>query len=219
MDPWRDTILRLERWHSAQDRPALDLAAHFLAQEMPGLLSPRLARTLGDATVRDLVQQFVLDLCKRPLPSTPEHPRTYLGRALQNRALSHLRRKQAEPMAIVPEPPPEHLAPAAERRAEARQALRVIQTLSMEDRVALKLSDAPEALDLDELDWLAARAGVPHDEVRALAFRAETAGDRVRLFDPGSSADDFDAGRAVDRFHQRVSRVRKRLRALWEGAR
>lgn len=220
MDPWRDAIAQLERWHARADRSALDLAARFLSGELPGLLSPRLARKLGAEIVRDLVQEFLLYLHQKPLPTTPEHPRTYLGRALQNRALSHLRRKHEEPMAALPEPQPAHFVPAPERQVAARQILRALQTLSMEDRVALKLAEAPEALDPDELDWLAARLDATRDEARARALRADNTAERVLLFEPApAAADELQGGRAIDRFHKRVSRARQRLLALLGGVR
>lgn len=219
-DPWREAIEQLAQWHSVGDRSALDLAALFLSRGLPDLLAPRLARKLGDETVRDLVQQFLLDLHRKDLPTTPDHPKTYLGRALQNRALSHLRHKAPEPMAVVPEPPAEHSMPSQERQVAARQVLRALQTLSMEDRVALKLSDAPEALDADEIDWLAKRANVSRADVRTLAARAENASERVRLFESSlASVDERKGGRAIDRFHKRVSRARQRLLALVGGER
>lgn len=218
-DPWRSTLARLASWHAVGDRRALDAAMRFLSGALPGLIAPRLARKLGDEIVRDLVQQFLLDLQRKPLPSSPEHPRTYLGRALQNRALSLLRRKDAAPFAEVPDPPPAHITPPQERQTAAREVLRALQTLSMEDRVALKLSEAPEALDDDEIDWLAVRAGLPRGEVQSRALRAESASERILLFDPVHGPDEREAGRAIDRFHKRVSRARQRLLALLGGER
>lgn len=213
MDPWSSSLESLQRWHAASDREALVVALRFLSGALPGLLSPRLARRLGDETVRDIVQQFLLDLQARPLPSTPEHPRTYLGRALQNRALSLLRRKGAVPGIAVPDDPPlEHSLPAQERQVAARQVLRALQSLPMEDRVALKLSETPEFLDDDELDWLASRAGIPREEVRARGLRAKRTEERVRIFEGVTEPfAESEVGRAVDRFHKRVSRARQKL--------
>jgi len=220
MDPWHAAIEQLARWHSQADRSALDRAAAFLSEALPNLLGPRLARKLGDQTIADLVQQFILDLHERPLPTTPDHPRSYLGRALQNRALSLLRVRAPEPMAVVGRTRAEPFVPSHERQVAARQVLRALQTLSMEDRVALKLADAPEALDADEVDWLANHSGHPRADIHSLAVHAENASERVRLFEPTrETTDPRDDERAIERFHKRVSRARQRLLALIEGER
>lgn len=220
VDPFATAIDQLSRWHAQQDRAALAEALHSLSDALPSLLAPRLARRLGEETVRDLVQQFLLDLQRRPLPTLPDHPRTYLGRALQNRALSLLRRKDAEPVPVVPEPLQEDLVAVQERRLAAREVLHALQGLSMEDRVALKLSEAPEELDGEELDWLAARGGASREGVRAACLRVERAEERAALFE--GRQEPFDATevqRAIDRLHKRVSRARQRLIERIGGAR
>jgi hypothetical protein len=208
----------IERWHTHGDRDARDAALGFLGAHLPSLVPPRLAQRLGGDTVRDLVQEFLLGLHSSSLPSSPEHPRAYLGQAIQRRALSLLRRKSAEPMAIVPEPPQEHSAPPQERQVAARQALAALRALSAEDRIALKLTATPEALDEDELDWLAARNRTSREAVRVLALRAESTEARAQLFDGAVQPPrEADAGRAIDRFHKRVSRARQRFLARAGG--
>jgi DNA-directed RNA polymerase specialized sigma24 family protein len=219
-DPWQWSIERLDRWHTHADRDALEEVLRFLSEALPELLAPRLVRKLGGETTRDLVQEFLLGLQRKPLPTCPEHPRTYLGRALQNRALSLMRRKDAELVAVVPEPPLDHAAPAQERQTAAREVLRALQMLPMEDRVALKLSEAPEVLDDDEFEWLVARAGVPREEAQARALRAASAEERAQLFEGGREPlDECDVGRAINRFHKRVSRARQKLLTLLGGER
>lgn len=211
-DEWSRAVEGIERWHTHGDREARDAAFAFLSKQLPGLVPPRLARSLGDGVVHELMQEFLLGLHISPLPSSPEHPRSYLGRAIQHRALSQLRRKRAEPMATVPEPPQEHSAPPQERQVAARQALAALRALSAEDRIALKLTATPEALDEDELDWLAARNRTSREAVRVLALRAESTEARAQLFDGAVQPPrEADAGRTIDRFHKRVSRARQRL--------
>ncbi|MFO0647977.1 MAG: hypothetical protein U0326_17190 [Polyangiales bacterium] len=159
------------------------------------------------------MQEVVMQLQRKPLPSSPEHPRTYFGRALQNRALSALRRKSPELAAEVPEPPPELDTPSQERQTAAREVLDALQSLTVEDRVALKLASAPEALDDGELDWLAARLNVSRYEARSLALTRERTEDLARLFEGEHDATETRVAlRAIDRFHKRISRARQRLR-------
>lgn len=211
-DLWADAIRGLERWHTNGDRGSLEAALQFLSAELPLLLSSSLTHRIGTEAVRDLVQEFLLALQMRPLPAIPAHPRSYLGRAVQNRALSQLRRTRDEPVATLPESPPEVLDAVLERQVAAREVLQHLQELSMEDRVALKLSMAPEALDAEELRWLASRCGLSTDEVRQRALQAERAEDRVVLYEHAlGMADEAGLARAIDRLHKRVSRARQRL--------
>lgn len=211
-DSWIDAIRQLEQWHMNGDRGSLEAALRFLSAELPLLLSPSLTHRVGAEAVRDLVQEFLLDLQKRPLPAIPTHPRSYLGRAVQNRAISQLRRNRDEPVATLPESPSEEHESALERQLAAREMLQHLQELPMEDRVALKISMAPEALDAEELRWLTARCGLSTVEVRQRALRAERAEDRVVLYENAlGMADEAEIARAIDRLHKRVSRARQRL--------
>nr|MBK7070494.1 hypothetical protein [Deltaproteobacteria bacterium] len=122
-------------------------------------------------------------------------------------------------MAILPEPPPAHFVPAPERQVAARQVLRALQALSVEDRVALKLAEAPEALDPDELDWLAARIDSTRDEARARALRADKPRSAVLLYEPAPAAADKLQGDGDRPLSQAVSRARQRSLALLRGER
>jgi hypothetical protein len=193
------------------DREARDAAFAFLSKQLPGLV-PR-GSPAASATGRPRADAGVS-------PRPPHQPTAFLSRAspqlprraIQHRALSQLRRKRAEPMATVPEPPQEHSAPPQERQVAARQALAALRALSAEDRIALKLTATPEALDEDELDWLAARNRTSREAVRVLALRAESTEARAQLFDGAVQPPrEADAGRTIDRFHKRVSRARQRL--------
>ncbi|MBK8691627.1 MAG: hypothetical protein IPN17_04815 [Deltaproteobacteria bacterium] len=89
----------------------------------------------------------------------------------------------------------------------------------MEDRVALKLAEAPRpSTPTNSTGWQ--RASTPRDEARARALRADNTAERVLLYEPApAAADELQGGRAIDRFHKRVSRARQQLLALLGGER
>ncbi|MCB9793193.1 MAG: sigma-70 family RNA polymerase sigma factor [Alphaproteobacteria bacterium] len=214
-DPWSTALAQLTRWHATRDAEAATAALTFIEVELRRRIPPAARRRWPAEQLEDAVQGFLLRLLQRPLPEDAQgQPAAYLTRAFRNRCIDierGRRRDPAEPWETF-----EQAAPAAgtpETREALRRAVDALDGLRVEERVVIKMTDAPQLLTEEELAWLAERAGRNVDEVREAVLSSPSVFELTLLFDPGAAPrDDKERRDRMERYRRRRSRARAKLR-------
>lgn len=215
---WRAAIDGLARWHASEDRAAAGPALAFIEVAVR-LRIPAAARRRWPAEqVEDAVQGFLLRLLRKPLPADILHPAAYIQTAFSRWCIDVERgrkRTATEPWEeTAPEQP---VAPEAESKEEVERIETALDGLSMEDRVALKITTVPDMLTWAELSWLGGRAGLSANEARDRVVACPSVYELTMLFDPGAEPRDAKERRdRMERFRKRRERARDRLRAQLE---
>lgn len=221
---WETLAIELRHWHESRDRDAGRAALAFLEVELRLMVPALVRRTWPDHLVEEALGAFLLKLLEKPLPRDIERLRGYVARAFRHHCVDcyEARRRQgaADGSEVAPweapmegAPSPEVLALQVEQARELREAL---GKLDIADRIVLKLDDAPELLDDEELDWMGARLGLDNAAVLAAVMAAEGPYAVTHVFDPGDDLpDDGEARRKrMERFRRRRARARDKIRAL-----
>lgn len=216
----------LRRWHGVGDRTALRSALEFLEPELRRMVPALVRRTWPKDAVEDALRDFLVKVIEVPLSPGVGDLRRYVARAFRNHCIDaheSRRRRRETPLDAAPgwEPPsddtPAKAALEAERETHLRAAL---QCLDISDRVALKLVDAPELLDDQEIRWLAERVGREPGAIRAAIAVAADVHDLTYVFDLGDDdpGDPQSRRKRMERFRRRRTRAREKLRALLREA-
>jgi DNA-directed RNA polymerase specialized sigma24 family protein len=215
-DAWQAALDGLQAWHDRRDQAAGESAISFLEVELRRRVPAAARRRWPEEQLHDALQGFLARLVERPLPPTiKSHPQAYLTTSFRHWCIDIERGRQrhaAEPwedndQTVTAEPAPE----VRERVERVTQAL---DALPVEDRVVLKMTDAPELLTWLELDWLARRSASSADDVRARVLRCPPVYELTLIFDPGPEPGDAKGRRdRMERFRKRRERARSRLRA------
>lgn len=212
--PWREAIDHLSVWHSKQDRRAAAAALAFVEVELRLRIPPAARRRWPREQVEDALQSFLLRLIQKPLPTLVEHPAAYLTRMFRNWCIDIERGRQRAPTepwedaTLV-----EQIHPEPSVRQDLERLTAALAALSIDDRVAIKMTDAPEILTWEEFDWLGSRAGLSALEVRDRVMACPPVFELTLLFDPGEAPADAQMRRdRMERFRKRRERARQRLR-------
>jgi len=220
---WGSAVAALRNWHQRRSRSAARSALEFLEPQLRLQVPPLVRRTWPSELVEDALRGFLTRLLERPLPDEIDSPRRYLTSAFRNRLIDLHRAQQRRNEVPPPEdsdwPPGEEESPEMriEREQQASELATALASLSMADRVALKLVDAPEWLSSEEVAWLAAKSGSTHQGVVEAIDSARDVHDLTLIFDPKGSVDDSRRLR-MERFRRRRARARAKARdALSEG--
>lgn len=210
---WRKSLSDLESWHQCRDRRAATAALTFFEVQFRATIPPAVRRRWPPEQVDDAIQAFLQRLLERPLPPQIDDPKAYLLRAFANACIDierGRRRRPAEPCEDIEE------LPTSEDPSDAKDRLLALESrlreMRIEDRVALKMVDAPLTLTDDEFAWLARRAGLAENEVRKRVLAHPPVYDLTFLFDPGPpSADASERRDRMERFRKRRERARKAI--------
>lgn len=221
---WEDAWADLELWHAEHRVSAARSALQFIESELRLRAPPEARGPANVEILNDALQNFLEGLLKKPLPCLPENPRAYLRRALRNRCIDLLRKQQRRSEVPIQEdqgrespanePPADH---GMERHEDAAQLRAALATLAIQDRVALKLVDAPELLDTQELRWLGERGRLSQDQVLERIHAATDVYHLTEIFDPPKDAAVDDRRHRMERFRRRRGRARDKLRPLMEA--
>lgn len=224
---WDNAHALLLRWHTER-RPAVGRGVlRFIETELRSMTPAVVRRSWPSDLVEDALREFLVRLLEHPLPSDVADLRAYLRRAFANHCIdgyrARARKRETSLEASAGEweqPEPGTPAPLqailhGEHRARLQAAL---ASLSVVDRVVLKLELAPEWLGEGEVAWLAERMASNPQEVRAAIDAADDMHALTRIFDPGDDGpDDPEARRMrMERFRRRRARAREKLRVLLE---
>ncbi len=213
-------VADLRAWHHVADREAARRALVVVEPALRARVPAGVRRRWTPEQVEDVVQGFLERLLARPLPDGIENPAAYLVVAFRNWCLGVERGRKGKNDEPWEDEHPQR-EPGEDRtvaRDEALQLDRAFGTLSIEDRVAVAMVDAPHALDAAEWAWLAQRCGRPVDEVRTLVLACPPVFELTLLFDPTATPEDGSGRRdRMERFRKRRERARSRLRAAMEA--
>lgn len=164
-------------------------------------------------------QEFLLGLHSSSLPSSPEHPPRLprAGHTAPRPEPATPQERRADGHGAEPHPrstaPPRKSVRLRRGRRWPRCA-----ALSAEDRIALKLTATPRPSTRTSSTGSPPATRTSREAVRVLALRAKSTEARAQLFDGAVQPPrEADAGRAIDRFHKRVSRARQRFLARAGG--
>jgi RNA polymerase sigma factor (sigma-70 family) len=223
-DLWQKAVADLALWHTERARPAARSALTFIEAELRLAVPPLVRRTWPAEQLDDVLREFLTRLLDRPLPDDIDDPRHYLVRAFRNRCIDQHRAQQRRQEVAFPEPstwePPDP-SPTASEHLQAQERARALQaaldSLSVADRVAMKLVDAPEWLDDVELAWLSERAGVSLDAVLSAVRVARDVFALTELFDPATPGGADDRRQRMERFRRRRGRARDKLREILDA--
>lgn len=215
----------LRRWHESRDREAGRTALAFLEGELRLMVPGLVRRTWPQDLVEDALRSFLVKLLEKPLPAPLDKPRGYVAQAFRNCCIDlHMawRRRRESSIEDAPagwEPPAdsdESPADVASREEEAQLIRAAIGQLEIADRIALKLDDAPEWLDDEEVRWLSDCGGTSPLEVRRAVASAEDMHALTRVFDLGDDdpQDPQARRKRMERFRRRRARAREKLREL-----
>lgn len=215
---WSTIPDQLTAWHAHGDRNAAAEAITFLEIELRLAFPPAARRRWPAQQLDDALQGFLTRLLQRPLPVRPTDPKGYLKRAFRNWCISLERRNREIPTddAVFVDLPATSNDDVETQQRVARAA-RAMQELRIEDRVVIKLVEAPEWLDHVEWTWLAERSDLTTDAATLLARNATDILALSLLFDPGPEPTTVEARRTrLERFRKRRNRARDALIAALE---
>lgn len=226
---WQTAVEALSRWHAHHDRHAGRAAIAFLEVELQQMVPPLVRRTWPPDLIEDVVRELLRWLIEHPLPTEGiGNIRGYFRVTLRRRCLDEYDRRLRRPedlLARAGVSPEDHLPAvpsaldAATDRDRAEQLHAALRQLKLPDRVALKLEHAPDWLDDEEAEWLAAGIGCSVSEARAKAAETQDMYEITRLFDPGDD-DPSDAQarrKRMERFRKRRDRARDQMLELLKG--
>lgn len=219
---WSSVLELLVRWHRDRDHGAARTVFTFLEQELRREVSAR------QPEVEDALRDVLARLVETRLPPGVQDPRAYLVTAVRRRGIDLVRARQRrrehggeqELLQVkFDQPREQEPAEAASATERAERVRRAIGRLEIADRVALKLCDAPEWLDDEELLWLSSRMSGTSEEIRAAIGRARDMHDLTRIFDPGEDdpRDPEARRKRMERFRKRRNRIAERVAALLAG--
>lgn len=220
---WPSLVAGLRAWHTEGDRAAGTRALVAIEKWLRARHVPRLKRRASPEVVDDVLQQVLVKLWERPVLEGVDRPAGFVATMLRNAWVDHVRKTRRRAEEPMPEPgegqEPAVSQPAAEAGVALEQVARALSELRVEDRVHIKICDAPHTLTWDELAWIGRRCDRtpqqtrdavldPTADVYALSF----------LVDPGPPPESAKARRdRLERFRRRRSRARTRLRAALEA--
>lgn len=227
---WDRALDGLERWHRREDREVARAALEFIESELRLMIPPMVRDRWPKDLVEDGLRGFMKKLLEKPLKNTPDHPRAYFSRSLKRHFIDIHRREPDEPDWSLDDErlEPRHLTSKAispeEGALEKQCALwlhAALATLTVDDRVALKLKHGPHWLDEEEILWLAERGGCEPAAVRTALADDDDTYALTRIFDPGDDDqnDKTARRRRMERFRKRCARAQQRLRTRLEEMR
>lgn len=221
---WETLQTELQRWHESRDRAAGRAALAFLEVELRLMVPALVRRTWPEDLVEDALRAFLLKLIKKPLPPDIQKRRNYVAQAFRYHCIDCFEARRRQENSVGSEtapwepltessPSPESIVLQAERDQELRGAL---GKLDIADRIVLKLDDAPELLDDEELGWMGARLGLDNAAVLKEVMSAEGIYAITHVFDPGDDVPGDSGARRkrMERFRRRRARAREKMRAL-----
>lgn len=217
---WQVQVDRLKRWHQHGDARAAELALTFIESVLRRCVPPAARRRWPPQQVEDAVQGFLVRLLEQPLPAgVLNRPAAYLIRSFRNWCIDAERGRKRDPVEPWEELPPTVQSPTPpEVRQHLKQTVSALDTLPIAERVALKMTDAPQLLTWEELGWLGTRSGLSAEAVRQKVLSAPPVFELTFLFDPGPPPTDKKTRRdRMERFRKRRERARARLRAAVEA--
>ncbi len=212
---WRRALAQLEAWHDRQEERAATEALTFFEEELRRRFPAAAWRRWPQEQLEDALQGFLERLLDRRLPATAiDHPRAYLIRSFQHWCIDIERGRRRDPTEPWEDP---DTAATTDTSPEVREALSrtlaALDSLPIQDRVVLKMTDAPATLSWEELRWLAGRAGSSAEQVRDRVLACPSIFDLTLIFDPGPPPRDAKERRdRMERFRRRRARARERLR-------
>lgn len=221
---WQRVLDDLSRWHTRRDATSARHALSFLEPELRLAIPPIVRRKWPKEQVEDVLRELLTMLLERPLPAGISDPRGYLLQTFRNRCVDLHRAQQRHERAQfkdkagwdLPAAPPH--ADARLEREDSRATIQAaLLKLSVSDRVALKLCDAPEWLDEVEIRWLANKVGVTPDVVLTMLDVATDVFTLTEIFDPPPQGAPDDRRQRMERFRKRRARAREKLRVVLEA--
>lgn len=225
---WVRFLECLERWYRFQDQTAGHEAFSFLEGECRRWIRSHGEKGASWDVLEDDIASFLQDWLRDGALDEITNPKAFFRQSFRNHCIDRLRSRQRgfgkAVRSVSVELADETAADVFETLSAAEQAERVLLALGefgIEDRVAVKLCDAPERLTESELGWIAARRGCEVEEIRGQLREASSSDDLSLLLELRS--DDLEGAEArsrrIDRFRKRVSRARARLRDALEAGR
>lgn len=226
---WDKIKTALVQWHRSHDGRANREEFAFLETELRLMIPALVWRTWTEDLIQDALRSFLVKLLEKPLPEPTDNLRAYLATALKRHCIDLYEARRGrrttsiEDMPQGWEPPasssesPLEIAEQRELSEKRTEKLRsALLTLSVEDRIALKLAHAPERLDAAEIQWLSVRANMDTKEVRRLIQSTDDIYPLTHVFDPGDEPLDDPAVRRkrMERFRKRRSRACAQLREI-----
>ena len=213
---WTDCYGSLRAWHDGGDPRAAEQALTFIESEIRRRIPAPARRRWPPQQIEDAIQGFLVRLLERPLPDTADdNPAAYIIRSFRNWCIDIERGRKRDPTApwedisFAPS-----VAASPETRLQLQRTLVALEGLSVEDRVAVKMTDAPATLTWDELTWLASQSGLSAEAARDHVLACPPVFELTLLFDPGPPPKDKKERRdRMERFRKRRERARARLRA------
>ena len=221
---WDQAIDDLRSWHVEGSASAARAALVFVEGELRLAIPPLVRRSWPPELVEDAVREFLSRLLEKRLPEGIADPGRYIIRAFRNRCIDrHRARQRRREVGGLGDagwelPAPDESQERKLQRAElAQQMAGALDTLSVADRVALKLVDAPEWLDDGEIAWLGQRAGLTPDQTRDSVRLARDVFALTELYDPKPVGGGTEDRRLrMERFRRRRGRAREKLRMAFE---
>jgi DNA-directed RNA polymerase specialized sigma24 family protein len=209
---WSSVLDDLRAWHADGDRRAGQRAVEAVERELRRRVPAAAKRRWPPEQVEDALQGFLMRLVRLPLPASIVDPRAYLIRAFRNACIDVERGRKRH----AAEPWDEDHGAAAPTDDSAERIEAALATLSLDDRLALKMTTAPDLLSHEELDALARRAGLSVHEVAERVRACPPIHELTLLFDPAERPGE-DRRDRMERFRKRRERARKRLRDALRG--
>ena len=231
---WENALDMLIQWKKNNDKKIERELFSFIDIELQLMIPAQVRRAWSPDDIKDTLQDFVIKLIDKPLTGDIKDLRSFLHRSLRNFCIdSHRargRKKEASLYTlsnaalsdaalseVCEQAAPSTPLDTMTHQEDQTRYLTALHQLSIADRVALKLTLAPEWLTAEEVEWLAQRGQTTASEVRASIQKADTDIYQIsKIFDPGDDdPDDLDERRLrMERFRRRRSRALERLRGL-----
>ncbi len=215
---WQEAFRDLAAWHTHQDHAAANRALSTIESWLRTRIPPAARSRWSHDEIDDAIQGFLERLLNKPLPDNIDDPRAYLGRAWRNWCISRQRGRKTDKHAPWDEDrAPETTRQAPDIQQRLARASEALETLSIKDRVVIKLVDLPWALSWKELTWLGQRSGRSATEVRDAVMGTFDKLELSLIFDPGPPPTTPKERRdRLERFRRRRSRAREKLKAAVE---
>jgi DNA-directed RNA polymerase specialized sigma24 family protein len=213
-DPWSHVLDDLRAWHFDRDRRAGQRAIALIEGELRRRIPAAAYRRWSPEQVEDTLQRFLARLVERPLPPSVENPRAYLTTAFRNACID-VERGRAR---VADEPWDDELVAVEPRDHEdAPPVEAALASLSLDDRLVIKMTEAPELLNEEELAALARRCHCSVQQIDDRVRACPSIYDLTLLFDPFLSDGESRRDR-MERFRKRRVRARNRLRDALGGS-
>lgn len=218
---WENAHRLLLKWHEDSDPEVGRAVFYFLEVELRLMIPSLVRRSWPEDLVEDTLRSFLSRLVERPLATEISSLRAYLRRSFGNYCIDCHRaqaRRREIPLEIHSNEWDQVVEYTRSRIVdEAHTNLSLaMASLSIKNRVVLKLELAPEWLSDEEIDWLASRTNSNSACILDAIRCADDMHALTRIFDPGDDSPDDPKLRRdrMERFRRRRSRARDILRQM-----